>query len=334
MNKKISFKLPILLATLLVVVCTLLSGCGKKTQKMYHVGILSGIDAFASTADAFKAKMTELGYVEGKNIVYDFQKVNVDPAGEQRIAKKFVADKVDLIFAFPTSPAVTAKAATQGTDIPVVFANAGIEGSNLVESVRQPGGNITGVRFPSWELTVKRLEFLHELVPQAKRIYATYDKTYPGISFTLDELRKAAPLMNVILVEVPVTTAEEIKDDLKARSESKDIGIDAILVMPTLLTVSSGFEAVNNFAVEHKLAVAGSTNDNADIGAVFSYIPQNADFGKLAASLADKVLKGIPAGTIPVGTPEGYLRFNYKVAQELGLNVPEGLLSRADEIIR
>ena len=173
LSKHIKSKHPMLALTLLVVTCVFLIGCGKKTQeaKVYRVGILSGAETFVNIADGFKAKMAELGYVEGENIVYDLQKLNADPVGEKRVSEKFVQDKVDLIFAFPTDPALAAKAATQGTDIPVVFAMAGIEGNDLVESVTKPGGNVTGVRFPGPELTVKRFEFLHELVPHAKRVY-------------------------------------------------------------------------------------------------------------------------------------------------------------------
>jgi putative ABC transport system substrate-binding protein len=333
-RKSIKSQHHMLVLSLLVVVCVLLSSCAEE-KKVYRVGILSGLDAFANTADDFKMGMAELGYIEGKNIIYDIQKVNVDPAGEQRALKKFIDEKVDLIFTFPTSPSVAAKEATKETGIPVVFSNAMIEGNNLVESIPHPGKNITGVRFPSSELTVTRLEFLHQLVPEAKQVYITYDSNYPGISFTVDALRRVAPEIGVTLVEVPVTTLEEIDADLKARSASKDIGIDAILIMPTLFTAGTeGFTVINKFATEHKLAVGGSINENVEMGAVFSYIPHNIDFGRLAAPLADKILKGTPAGTIMVVTPDSQLRINYKVAQELGLEVPEGLLSRADEIIR
>ena len=79
------------------------------------------LDALAGIADSFKAKMTELGYIEGKNIAYDIQKTNFEPDKEQQILKKFVDDKVDLIFTFPTEVSLAAKTATQGTGIPVVF---------------------------------------------------------------------------------------------------------------------------------------------------------------------------------------------------------------------
>jgi putative ABC transport system substrate-binding protein len=322
--------------TWVIVVTLLLSGCGSVSKpKVYHVGILSGLDIFADTADGFKARMTELGYIEGQNITYDMQKTNNDPAAELRIAKKFVADQVDMIFAFPTGAAVSARDSAKGTNIPVVFANASIEGNDLVKNVQQPGGNITGVQFPASELTLKRLEILTEIAPTAKRIYAPYDSSYPGISYTVDALRKAAPSLNVTLLETPVTSMDELNADIKARDASNDIGVDAVLIMPTLLTAGpDGFGVINQFALKHRLAIAGSTNNNAQMGAIFSYIPQSVAMGRQAADLAVQIFKGTPAGTIPVSSPEPYLLINYKAAKQLGLTIPEGLLKQASEIIR
>ena len=82
------------------------------------------------------------------------------------------------------------------------------------------------------------------------------------------------------------------------------------------------------------MPIGGSANFTADQGAMFSFIPDFFETGMLAATLADKILKDTQAGTIPVVTPENHLRLNYKVIKELGLNVSEGLLSMAEEIIR
>ncbi len=320
---------------LLVMVYVFLSGCGEKAQKIYRVGIVSGTDAFLEIADGFKAKMTGLGYEEGKNIVYDLQKLNADPVGEKRVAEKFVHDKVDMIFAFPTEPALAAKAATRGTDIPVVFAMAGIEDNTLIESVVKPGGNITGVRYPGPELTVKRLDILHELVPQAKRILIIYDLDYPTIPTALSQLRPAVESSSLTLLEDPVKNLEELEAALQKRAASADIDIDAILIMPEILTQSSdGWATIRRFAEEHKLPIAGSAAFEADAGAIFSYIPDLVEMGMLAASLADKVFNGTPAGTMMVVTPDSHLRLNYKTIQRMGLTATEGLLSRADEIIR
>ena len=157
--------------------------------------------------------MTDLGYIEGKNIVYDLQKLNASPEGEKEAVKKFVDDKMDLIFAFPTDPALAAKAATDGTNIPVVFAHAGIEDTGLVDSQRQPGGNITGVRFLGPDLIVKRFEFLLELKPEIRQLYIPYDKNYPNCEPALKALRPVAAAKNVTLAEFPITDLAELKAD-------------------------------------------------------------------------------------------------------------------------
>jgi putative ABC transport system substrate-binding protein len=314
----------------------LLSGCGgAQKPKVYRVGVLSGLDFVADITDGLKAKMTELGYIEGKNILYDVQKTNFDMAAYKSILKKFVADKVDVIFVFPTEASQEAKAATQGTNIPVVFAFALIEGMGLVNSVREPGGNITGVRYPGPDIAVKRFEIMHELAPQAKRMWIPYQKGYPIVTSQLEVLRPAAAAAGVTLIEAPANNAAELEADLQARAKSADIGLDAILFLAEPLAVTpDAFAVMGKFAYEHKLPIGGALMSAGGYGAVFGVNVQNVAVGKQAAPLIDKILKGTPAGTIPVVSAENYFQINYKVAQDLGLEVPEGLLSQANEVIR
>jgi putative tryptophan/tyrosine transport system substrate-binding protein len=318
-----------------VVVTLLLSGCGTQTPKVYRVGIVCGVDSMIPIADGFKAKMTELGYAEGQNIVYDVQKLNADPAGEQRTAKKFVADKVDLIFAFPDGPALAAKAATQGTNIPVVFANTIIEASNVVNSVREPGGNMTGVRYPGPDQLVKSQEIFVQLLPKAKRMWIAYDPNYSVIPPMLEIWRPVILASGVTLVEVHITSVADIQADLEAREKSGDIGIDAIALHSDLITRSpEGFEVITQFANKHKLPIVGGSRSLVQKGSLYGFTTDHLEQGRLAANLSDKILKGARAGTLPVLTPESRLVLNYKRAQELGLTVPEGLLKQAAEVIR
>jgi len=121
---------------------------------------------------------------------------------------------------------------------------------------------------------------------------------------------------------------------LQARNSLGNIGIEAILLMPEILSQTpEGFRIISKFANDHRIPIGGAMNYTADHGAIFSYAPDNIEMGKQAALLADKIFKGIPAGTIMVVTPDCYLRLNYKAIQALGLSINEELLSRAKEII-
>jgi putative ABC transport system substrate-binding protein len=314
----------------------ILSGCqAEASPKVYRVGVLSGLNFVADITDGFKSKMTELGYIEGQNIVYDVQKTDFDMAVYKSILQKFVADKVDLIVVFPTEASIEAKLATEGTDIPVVFTFALIEGMGLVESVREPGGNITGVRYPGPDIAIKRFEIMQEIVPQAKQMVLPYLRDYPIVAPQLEALRPVAAAAGVKLIEVPAANAAELEAGLAALTKEGDMDLDAILLVAEPLTVTpDAFAVLGKFAADHKLPIGGALITMDEYGTIFGVNVHNVSVGKQAAPIADKIFKGIPAGTIPVASAESYLQINYKKAQELGLSVPEGLLSQADEIIR
>ena len=217
----------------------------------------------------------------------------------------------------------------------MVFAVANIEDTGLVKSVREPGGNITGVRYPGPDLAIKRFEIMRELAPQAKRMWISYQRGYPIVASQLKVLRPAAASAGVTLEEAPADNATELQAILDARNKSANIGIDAILAIAEPLFVTpDAFEVMGKFAAEHKLPIGGAYMMVGGYGSIFGVNIETSATGKQAAVLADKVLKGIPAGTIPVVSSESFFQINYKVAQELGVTVPEGLLSKADEIIR
>ncbi|HET9912802.1 MAG TPA: ABC transporter substrate-binding protein [Anaerolineales bacterium] len=321
--------------TWIIIATLVLSGCGN--SKAYRVGILSSNQAFAAIEAGFKAKMTELGYIENENIVYVIQTTDPGATPEQRqdLLRKLVEDKVDLIFVSGSPDAVAAKVVTQGTDIPVVFAYGQLEGTNLVNSVREPGGNMTGVRYPGAEMISKRLSIMLQIVPDAKRVWIGYNKNGPNTATALEALRPTASSLGVTLVEVPATQMEELTADLAARAQLSDPGIDAIITMPDEFNTSTAnFELISKFAAEHKIPLAGGIGFMANQGALFVNSTNLTNVGALAAPVADKILKGAPAGTLPVITPEQTLVINYSMAQQLGLNLSESLLKMADEVIR
>jgi putative tryptophan/tyrosine transport system substrate-binding protein len=311
-----------------------LNDCAKK-PKIYRVGILSGLDFFTKTAAGFKEKMAEMGYVEGKNIVYDHQKSNIDAGAYKKILTKFIADKVDLIFVFPTEASIEAKAIARGTTIPVLFADAIIEETGLINSMTNPGENITGVRWPGPDLAVKILEIMRKIAPRAKKIWLPYQKGYPTIVSQLKALHSAAAISGVTLIEAPVSNLSELRARLDSAAGLKKPGMDAIMNIPEPLSgTPEGFLTMCVFAQKHSLPIGGTLNSIEGCESLFGVNVDHFTVGKQAAILADKILSGVPAGSIRVVSAEIYIQINYREIKKMGLKADEGLLSSANEVIR
>lgn len=303
-------------------------------DKVYKVGVLwTAGDPLGGILVAFKEKMTELGYVENETITYDVYKAP-QPVGNEEAVQNFVDDEVDLIFSFATEATVEAKAVAEESGIPVVFTCTFIEGTGLVDSVSNPGGNITGVRYPTTESAIGRLEYLHEIAPEVTRIWVPYLNGYPTTSPQIEAIQPIASGLGLTLTTSPFDTPSEVEDYLDERAASDDIGMDAILFLAEPFSVTPEvFTEVYAFAGAHDLPIASFMVFNDAYGPLLGFHPTDFTMGSLAAIHVDKVLTGTQAGIIPVYTSDNSLRINCRVAQELGLTVPESLLGMADEII-
>lgn len=316
---------------LFVAILVLVSGCGK--PKVPRVGVLSGLDYIIAVNEGFQEKMTELGYVDGENVIYDVQQTDFNFEEYENILGKFVADKVDLVFCYPTEAALMAKEIVGG-QIPVVFSFVNIEGNDLINSIREPGGNITGVRYPGPDIAAKRFEIMHELFPEAKRFWVPYQKGAP-VEFQFEVINPVAQAAGVTLIESPAVDGAELEAILQAWDSTGDLGFDAVMFLAEPLTVMpDAFAAIKKYAMKHDKPIGGALVIDGDYGTVFGANVDPFISGKEGAVLADKVLKGSEAGKIPVTSSEIYLQINYKMAQQLGAIMSEGLLSQADEIIR
>ena len=308
-------------------------GC-TKTERQFHIGILSGLDYFLPTIDGVKSKMTELGYVEGQNIHYNIQRADFNVEKYTHIVQTFISEQVDLIFVYPTEATQITKKIATSTKIPVVFAGVYTENTDIVKDLTTPGENITGVRWPGADLVVQGLEVLLELIPSTKSILVPYQKDYSIIDMQISALREITKKRNIELIQLPTTDNNELKSKL-AKLTANNQFPDAILYIKDPLSASEqAFQIIAHFAKQRNIPTGGTMHFTRDYEVIFDTNPQHFAMGEKAAIIIDKILRGTPAGSIPVFSTDPFLQINYRALKQMNIPVSEGPLSRANEIIR
>jgi putative ABC transport system substrate-binding protein len=302
-----------------------------KTKKVYKIGILDGLNFFSPSINTFKEKMSELGYIEGENVVYEIKSSNIDMAKFEQFAKEFIENKVDLIYVFPTDASVVVKNVTKDTDIPIVFNGAMIEGIGLVDTIQNPGGNITGIRFPGPDIVAKNFEFLMQIDPNIKTVFVPHFKGYPSFPSQLEALKPLADSMKVKIIDASIESPPELAASLKKYAKS----IDAILTVPDpVAAVPDFFKMYAKFAVDNKIILGATPIQYEGYGALFSVNMNVPKSGTQAAVIVDKILNGTKAGTIPVVSAYDYIKIDYKRATEQGFIIPDSIIKQADEVIK
>jgi putative ABC transport system substrate-binding protein len=247
---------------------------------------------------------------------------------------KFINDQVDLIVVYPTEATIEAQKVTEGTNIPVVFTFVLIEDMNIVASIKEPGGNLTGVRYPGPDIALKRYEVMMELLPDAKTILVPYQRGYPIVPSQLAEINPSAEANGVTLIEAPADNAQELEAVLRSLREPGKPHIDGILLLAETLGVTPDAEQVMcKYATENKTPIGGALFTADSCESIFGVGVEPYIAGQEAAPLADQVLRGTKPADIPIVSSESFLQFNFNAASEFGIIVPEGLLKQADEVI-
>ncbi|HNT77856.1 MAG TPA: ABC transporter substrate-binding protein [Anaerolineae bacterium] len=306
-----------------------LAACGGAPQpKTYTLGVINPSLHQEETVEGFKEGMTKLGYIEGKNIIYLYEGPT-DMDKLDSVAQGLVAADVDLILSITTSAAQAAQKATAGTDIPVVFIPVTDPvGAGLVDSLRQPGGNITGVTFGVQE--GRRLEWLIQVAPTIEHIYVPYNPEARGTVLALETVSNAATMLGVELILCEVSTAEEVA----AAFENIPEDADAIFFLPDSL-LNERIGDWLEIAIELKLPTSGPNPMAVADGHLTAYgIDLAASARQEAARLADQILQGIKPADLPVETAEFFTAINLNTAKAIGLDISDEILLQADIIIR
>jgi putative ABC transport system substrate-binding protein len=277
-----------------------------------------------------KQRLGELGYAEGKNLVFDFYSADGQPERLAVLATELVQTNPDVIVTgFGT---LTAKAAQDATaTIPVVFTTVGDPiGAGIVRSLSRPGANITGLTDQATEITGRRLQIMHQLLPGIRIVAVLVNPDTPFSALALQDLRGAAAASGPRLEVCEVRTADQLSTSIEAAAKAGATGL-MILEDPLLVSLRG---QIADLAAKLRLVATYGNREFVDAGGLLSYGTDRRQLYRRAAELVDKILKGEMPADIPVERPTKFeLVINLKTAKALGVTIPQTLLATADEVI-
>jgi ABC-type uncharacterized transport system substrate-binding protein len=276
--------------------------------------------------EPLRAYMQALGYVEGRNIAFDVRYADGKVDRLAALAAELVAQRPAVIATFGDAAGLAAKAAT--TTIPIVSMSEDLVRAKLVTSMRQPGGNLTGVSIMGTELDAKRLEILAEVLPARSSVLLLADPTTH---------RESRPALDATAVALRLTLREAIVGAPgqieRSMREAKNGGVAGVNVLSSALLFALRGRIVS-LAAELGLPAMYQWPETADEGGLIAYGPSLRGAFRQVTTLVDKILKGAKPGDIPVEQPTRFsLVINLKTASALGLTIPPLTLLRADRAI-
>jgi putative tryptophan/tyrosine transport system substrate-binding protein len=273
----------------------------------------------------FREALRRLGYVEGRNIRFEFRSDEGDRGRLPGLAQELTRRRVDIIVAWLTPAGAAAKGATG--DIPIVCAIcANPVETHLVESLARPGGNWTGVAGVGAELAGKLVQFIHELLPSAHRVGALANAPDPFSAQFVEKIEASGKATGIAIDAQLLNGPQDLDAGFGALLHNMP---DAVIVQPTL-----GLERPAEWALQHRLPAVSIFTEFVERGGLMSYAVAEADAYSAAAGFVDKILKGARPAELPVQQPTKFeLAINLKTAKAVGVTVPRPLLSRADKVI-
>ena len=276
---------------------------------------------------AFRQGLSELGYVEGKNLTTVYRYAEGKPERLANLAVELAALKPDVIFALGGDVAPFARTATN--TIPIVMAvSVDPVQAGLVPSLARPGGNVTGVTFVSSDLAAKRLQFLKEAAPRISRVAVLWNPNHVDPEYA--ETQAAGRMLGVHVQSLEVRAP----GDFAGAFQAAEVGrAEAIIVVSSRL-MTFGRQRIIEFATGHRLPLVSGWGPWAEAGALLSYGPDLNASVRRAAIYVDKILKGAKPADLPVEQPTKFdLVINLRTARAFGLTMPPSLRVQAAHVI-
>jgi putative ABC transport system substrate-binding protein len=295
------------------------------------IGFLNGASYSLSAhlVRSFHQGLGETGFVEGRNVAFDYRSADGEYGRLPALAADLVRRQVNVIVATGTPTGLPAKAAT--TTIPVVFVTGSdpIE-QGLVTSLNRPGGNLTGATTLAVELGQKRMELLHELVPKATLIAVLVNPTGPNLQAVLRDLEAAARTVGLPIQVLRASNQDELDAAFATLVQLRASG----LVIGTDTFFNSQSARLAALALRHGVPAIYQYREFAAAGGLMSYAGSINDAYRVAGVYTGRILKGEKAADLPVQqSTKAELFINLKTAKALGITVPTVLLARAHEVI-
>src|SRR6266550_2422377 len=300
----------------------------QQAAKPNRVAYLALVASVGSSV--IKQRLQELGYIEGRNLIFDYRSVEGQSERLPQLAADVVRTNPDVLVTGPGTLTVKAAQAATAT-IPIVFSSIGDPiGAGIITSLNRPGANITGVTIQASEIGSKRLQVLRELVPGVRIVAVVMNPDTPFSALALQELRVAADTGEQELEVFEVRTADKLASSIEAAVRAGATG---------LITIEDPFLAslrreIVDLGAKLRLPTIYGSRYFVEAGGLISYGTDMRQIFRRAAEIVDKILKGTKPGDIPVEQPTKFeLVINVKTAKTLDLEVPPLLLAIADEVI-
>ena len=274
--------------------------------------------------------LRELGYIENKNVAFQYRYANNNLDRLPVLADELVGLKVNLVLVRAPRAALAAKNATK--TIPIVFYDvADPVALGLVDSLVRPGGNLTGLTIITETLVGKRLELLKETVPKLFRVAVLWNPLSPGNALQWKESQLQAQALGLQLHSMEVSSAAGYETAFEVAVKAH---IAAVAVTPDPL-VTDNFKRIASLLTKYHLPALADRGEFVEIGGLMSYGADQSDQARRVVAFVDKILKGANPADLPVEQPTKFdLTINLKTAQQIGLSIPPNVLARADRVIK
>jgi putative tryptophan/tyrosine transport system substrate-binding protein len=298
--------------------------------KVARIGWLTAQQASSLTPflEALRAGFTDLGYVEGQNLVIEYRYGDDNIRRVPELAAALVQLPVDLIMA---QGAAVSEISKLRPPVPVVYVFSGDPVSaGFADSLARPRGNMTGLTFMAAELNGKRLELLRDMIPQLRRVAIIANPEHPGAHLERAYSEEAAQRLSLTVDYFPTRTHDELIAAFAAMAADPP---QAVSLFADGFAIENR-QSIIDFAMSHRTPVISGWPVFAKSGALCTYGPRLAESYRRLAYYVDRILKGAQPADLPIEQPTKFeLIVNLKTAKALGLTIPPSLLVRADDVI-